>query len=100
MNPEREPRSLATHYGDEWIKIYAYDYTHPSRVFDLLSIRVTSGPIQLWFKKQGGGWYYWSSLGVGNWNLSAYTTGISEVLISGTGSLSIGFDDVQIRVPY
>jgi hypothetical protein len=100
INPVLEPRTLNTHYGNEWIKIYAYDYTHDSRVFDLLSIRVTNGPIQLWFKKQGGGWWHWSSLGTGTWNTSAYSTDITEVLISGTGSASIGFDDVRVNVPY
>jgi len=100
VNPVLEPRRLDTHYGNEWIKIYAYDYDSPQRVFDLLSIKVTNGPIQLWFKKNGGGWWYWSSLGTGTWNTSAYSTGITEVLISGTGTQSIGFDNVQVRVPY
>ena len=100
VNPVEEPRSLATHHGSQWIKIYAYDGGNPERVFDLLGIKVTDGPLQLWFKKKNGGWWRWSSLGVGTWNLSAYSTEITQVLISGTGSSSIGFDDVKVKVPY
>ncbi len=100
ISPVLEPRTLDTHDGKQWIKIYAYDYTNPQRVFSLLGLKVTHGPIQLWFRKQGGGWLHWSSLGVGTWNTSAYSTNITEVLISGTGTQSIGFDNVKVDVPY
>lgn len=100
INPVLEPRKLDTHYGNQWIKIYAYDYDSPQRTFDLLGIKVTNGPIQLWFKKKSGGWLKWSSLGTGTWNLSAYSTEITQVLIAGTGSSSIGFDNVKVKVPY
>ncbi len=100
FDPTEEPRTLDTHDGNEWIKIYAYDYDSPSRVFDLLGIQVTHGPIQLWFRKENGSWLHWSSLGVGTWDLSAYATDIKEILISGTGSTSIGFDNVKVKVPY
>jgi hypothetical protein len=100
FNPVLEPRTLATHYGNQWIKIYAYDYTNPSRVFDLLDIDVTRGPIQLWFKQASGGWFYWSSLATGRWDTSAYTQGITEVLIAGTGTQSIGIGALQVTVPY
>ena len=100
FNPIYEHRVLSTHYGDHWIKIYAYDYDSPSRVFDLLEIEVVNGPIKLYFKKAGGGWYHWSSLGEGRWNLSNYCTGINQVLISGTSSASVSFDDLKIKVPY
>ncbi|MEM1137744.1 MAG: hypothetical protein AAGI07_18035 [Bacteroidota bacterium] len=100
FDPTLEPRKLSTHYGDHWIKVYAYDYDSPSRVFDLLEIEVTKGPIQLWFKKSEGGWYNWSSLGVGRWNLSNYCIEITEVLISGIDHSSVGFDDLKIKVPY
>jgi hypothetical protein len=100
INPVLEPRKLDTHYGNQWIKIYAYDYDSPQRTFDLLGIKVTNGPIQLWFKKKNGGWFKWSSLGTGTWNTSAYSTEIMQVLISGTGSSSIGFDNVKVKVPY
>ena len=100
INPVKEPRVLDTHDGHQWIKIYAYDYNNPSRVFDLLGIKVTHGPIQLWFKKSNGDWLQWSSLGVGTWNLSAYSTSIKEVLISSTGNAgSIGFDNVKVLMP-
>jgi hypothetical protein len=100
INPVKEPRILNTHDGDHWIKIYAYDYSSPSRVFDLLGIKVTTGPIQLWFKKSNGDWHHWSSIGVGAWNLSAHSTSIKEALISSTGnSGSIGFDNVKVKVP-
>lgn len=101
INPVKEPRVLDTHDGNEWIKIYAYDYSSPSRIFDLLSIKVTNGPIQLWFKKSNGDWLHWSSIGVATWNLSAHCTSIKEVLISSTGnSSSIGFDNLKVMVPY
>ena len=100
VDPVKEPRSVDTHDGSQWIKIYAYDSTRPERVFDLLSIKVTNGPLQLWFKKKSGGWWHWSSLGEGTWNLSAYSTEITQVLIAGTGRSSIGFDNVKVKVPY
>ena len=100
INPVKEPRVLDTHDGYQWIKIYAYDYDSPSRIFDLLGIKVTKGPIQLWFKKSNGTWYHWSSIGVGTWNLSAYSTSIKEVLIGSTGNNgSIGFDNVKVTMP-
>ena len=100
IDPKKEPRVLNTHDGDQWIKIYAYDYSSPKRVFDLLGIKVSNGPIQLWFKKTTGGWYHWSSIGTGNWNLSAHCTSITEVLISSTGNNStIGFDNVKVMMP-
>ncbi|MDF9798716.1 hypothetical protein OKW21_003979 [Catalinimonas alkaloidigena] len=100
INPILEPRKLDTHHGSQWIKIYAYDYSSSQRTFDLLGIKVTNGPIQLWFKKKGGGWWKWSSLGTGTWNLSAYSTEITQVLIGGTSSSSFGFDNVKVKVPY
>lgn len=100
FNPIQQPRTVNTHHGSQWIKIYAYDYDSPKRTFDLLGIKVTNGPIQLWFKKEGGGWWRWSSLGEGTWNLSAYSTEITEILIGGTSSSSFGFDNVKVKVPY
>lgn len=100
FNPVKEPRKLNTHDGTQWIKIYAYDYDHSSRIFDLLGLRVTVGPLQLWFRKSNGTWYHWGSMGVGTWDISAYSTSITEVLIAGSGSTSIGFDNVKVLVPY
>ena len=100
VNPVKEPRNVDTHDGSQWIKIYAYDYNTPERVFDLLEIKVTNGPLQLWFKKKSGGWWHWSSLGIGTWNLSSYCTEITQVLIAGSGTSSIGFDDVKVKMPY
>ena len=100
VDPVKEPRNVDTHHGSQWIKIYAYDRDSPERVFDLLQIKVTNGPLQLWFKKKNGGWRYWSSLGQGTWNLSSYCTEITQVLISGSGSSSVGFDDVKVKMPY
>jgi hypothetical protein len=101
INPVKENRTLHTHDGNQWIKVYAYDYTNPQRVFDLLSINVLNGPIQLWYKKQNGTWYHWSSLGNGKINTSAHAVGITEVLISSTNNAtSIGFDNLEIRMPY
>lgn len=101
FNPIYEPRELHTHAGDHWIKIYAYDYNVDSRVFDLLQIKVLDKPIQLWFKKENGGWYYWSSLGKNTWNLSNYCKSITEVLISSAdGISSVSIDNVKVKVPY
>ncbi|MEM6843047.1 MAG: hypothetical protein AAF632_12535 [Bacteroidota bacterium] len=101
-NPTKEPRSLDTHAEDQWIKIYAYDYNSSQRVFDLLSIKITNGPVQLWFKKKNGGWLRWSSLGAGTWNLSSYCTDITQVLISASNGTygSVGFDNVKVKMPY
>ncbi|WKN29582.1 hypothetical protein PZB74_11465 [Porifericola rhodea] len=100
INPINEPRLVNSHHGTQWLKIYAYDYNSSQRTFDLLGIKVVNGPIQLWFKKKGGGWWRWSSLGVGTWNLSSYSTEITQVLISGTGSASFAFDNVKVKMPY
>ena len=100
VDPVKEPRNVDTHDGSQWIKIYAYDRDRPERVFDLLQIKVTNGPLQLWFKKKSGGWQYWPSLGQGTWNLSPYCTDITQVLISGSGNSTIGFDDVKVNMPY
>ncbi len=100
INPVKEARKVDTHDGSQWIKIYAYDYDSPKRTFDLLGIKVTKGPIQLWFKKKNGVWLRWSSLGIGTWNLSAYSTEITQVLISASGNYSIGFDNVKVNMPY
>jgi hypothetical protein len=101
FNPLKEPRSVDTHNGDEWIKIYAYDYNTKSRVFDLLQIQVTNDPIQLWFKKKSGEWLFWSSIPAGVWNFTQYCTSITEVLISSAGHKgSIGFDNVKVNVPF
>ena len=101
-NPVKEPRSLNTHDEDQWIKIYAYDYNSSQRVFDLLSIKFTDGPIQLWFKKDGVGWLRWSSLGTGTWNLSSYCTDITQVLISASNGTygTVGFDNVKVKMPH
>ncbi|MDO1449508.1 hypothetical protein Q0590_24745 [Rhodocytophaga aerolata] len=99
IDPLKQPRTLSTHYGNQWIKIYAYDYTNSSRVFDLQGIKVIHGPIRLRYRKQNGTWYEWASLGEGSWNLSSYSTGITEVLISSTNNSSISFDKVLIKMP-
>jgi hypothetical protein len=99
IDPLTQPRKLSTHDGGQWIKIYAYDYTNPSRVFDLLNIKVVNGPIRLRYKKQNGIWYEWASLGTGTWNLSSYSTGIKEVLISGTSLSSVSIDNIGVKVP-
>lgn len=100
INPLKEARTVDTHNGDEWIKIYAYDYNTKSRTFDLLQIQVTKEPIQLWFKKTNGDWSFWTSIPAGVWNLGQYCTSITEVLISSAGNKgSIGFDNVKVNVP-
>ncbi len=99
INPTQEPRTLDTHDGNQWIKIYAYDYDSPSRVFDLLGIKVTNGPIQIWYRKASGKWYYWRSVGEGTWNLSAKSTGVTQVLISSATGGTVGFDNVKVHVP-
>ena len=100
FDPVKEPRVLNTHAGDHWIKIHAYDYSTTSRVFDMLSIQVTHGPIQLWFKKSNGEWWHWGSIATGTRNFGTWCTSITEVLISSTGNQGpVGFDNVKVFVP-
>jgi|GEM_PF-2147693 len=101
FDPALFDRRLVSHDSNQWIKIYAYDQNNDARVFDLLKIKVISGPIQLWYKKSNGKWRKFKSIGENTWNLSAKCTSITEVLISGTEGLSGTFsiDNLKIRVP-
>ncbi|MDJ1484302.1 hypothetical protein QNI16_27645 [Cytophagaceae bacterium YF14B1] len=100
LNPEKENRTLYTHDGKQWIKVYANDHNTSKRVFDLLSINVLNGPIQLVYKKENGGWFHLASLSNGKKNISAHTTGITEVLISSAqGTSGIQIDNLEIRMP-
>lgn len=99
FDPLKQPRRLATHDGHQWIKIYAYDYNNSSRVFDLLGITVLNGPVQIWYRKADGKWYNWHNVGEAKWNLSAKSTGVTQVLISSASGGSVTFDDIKVRVP-
>jgi hypothetical protein len=100
-DPALEPRYLASHYGNQWIRIYVYKSGVPEMTFDFKSIRVkgTQG-IKLWFRKADGSWWYWSNLGPGTWNVAPYAAGIREILIraSNNSTSSYSFDDVVVGV--
>ena len=80
-----EPRTLGTHGKDHWIKIWMEDrVSHQPRVFDMPVIRVTgTEPIQFWFKKSNGTWWYWSNLAPNPWLVGGWVQDVVEVRIRG-----------------
>ncbi len=80
-----EPRTLGTHGKDHWIKIWMEDrVTHQPRVFDMPIIRVTgTEPIQFWFRKSNGSWWYWSNLAPNPWLVGGWVYDVTEVRIRG-----------------
>ena len=80
-----EPRTLGAHGKDHWIKIWMEDrVTHQPRVFDLPIIRVTgTEPIQFWFRKTDGSWWYWSDLAPNPWLVGGWVYDVTEVRIRG-----------------
>lgn len=91
-----EPRKLGTHGKDHWIKIWMEDrVTHLPRVFDMPIIRVEgTQPIQFWFRKVDGSWWYWSNLAPNPWLVGGWVREVTEVRIRGaqaaTGPYFIG----------
>lgn len=91
-----EPRKLGTHGKDHWIKIWMEDrVTHLPRVFDMPIIRVEgTQPIQFWFRKVDGSWWYWSNLAPNPWLVGGWVRDVTEVRIRGaqaaTGPYFIG----------
>jgi hypothetical protein len=100
-DPATEPRYLSTHHGDQWIRIYVYKSGVPEMTFDFKSLKVkgTQG-IKFYFRQVDGTWLHWNNITPGTWNLSAYTTGIREVLIrSSQGSPnSYSLDNITVAV--
>jgi hypothetical protein len=96
-----EPRFVAGHTADHMIKVWIEDrVSHDPRIFDIASIRVR-GPAaaEIWFQKDDGSWWFWSSLGPGKWNLSDYTFDIRALYVkaaAGSGT-SVSFDNVIVR---
>lgn len=99
INPLQEHRFVTTHSHDQWIKIYAYDYTNPSRVFDLKGIFVRSGAIKIIFHKASGQWYQFSNVEPGVYNFSSITSDITKVLITSVSGGPSSFDNVKVHVP-
>lgn len=96
-----EPRILNTHTRDHWINVWLADrVSGEPRVFDVVTIKIKgAAPVQFWFKKRDGRWWYWPRLGPGWWNLSSYVFDVVEVKIRGAdgGLGTIGIDDLVIR---
>jgi hypothetical protein len=90
----KEPRVLNAHDGTLWTKFWLADrVSHSPRVFDVATIRVgdpqNTQPIQFWFQTIDGNWWYWSSIGPGWWDLSAFAHDVMQVWIRGAeGALS------------
>lgn len=84
-----ERRVMNSHVLDHWIKIWLEDrVSHAPRVFDLPWIWVAGDqPIQFWFKKTDGSWWYWSELNHSTiWNVSKWVHDVVEVRIRGASS--------------
>lgn len=98
IRPAQEPRTLSTHYGDQWIKIFAYDKYNYKRVFDLAGVTILNGPVQVWFRHQNGTWKAWKNLSAGKFTTNQ-ANGITEVLIGSAAGKTFGIDNIQLRVP-
>jgi hypothetical protein len=88
---DHEPRYLAPHTADKWIRIWMEDgSSHQPRAFDLRRIHVGSGAsIQLWYQTQNGDWWFWSGLKGGkNWKLEQWSKDVMEVRIRGSSGAS------------
>jgi hypothetical protein len=98
VQPLQEPRTLSSHWGDQWIKIYAYDYDSNHIPFEFWGIKVIDGPIQVWMQKLDGSWSKWSSLGEATWSFD-YARDVKQILISGVDSNSFTFDNIKVKMP-
>jgi len=98
VQPFLEPRTLSSHYGDQWIKIYAYDYSSNHIPFEFWGIKVIEGPIQVWMQKLDGSWSKWSSLGEATWSFD-YARDVKQILISGVGADSFTIDNIKVKMP-
>jgi hypothetical protein len=100
-DPATEARYLASHYGNQWIRVYVYKSGVSEMTFDFKSIRVKgTQSIKLWFRKADGSWWHWNSLGAGTWNVAPYAAGIREILFSASGNStgSYSVDDIVVGV--
>lgn len=102
-NPTLEPRNLYSHTGTQWVRLYVYKSGNPAMKFDLKQLTVLgSNPIQLWVKKVAdNGWYYWSTLTPGVWNMP-YADNIKDIAIRASEgyTTTYGLDNLLIHVPY
>ncbi len=98
VQPLLEPRTLSSHYGDQWIKIYAYNYNSNEIPFEFWGIKVINGPVQVWMQKLDGSWSKWSSLGEATWSFD-YARHVKQILISGVGSDSFTIDNIKVKKP-
>lgn len=82
----KTPRILASHDLNQWIRIRISDgENHAPTYFDMESIRLLPDtPIQLWFRKRDGTWWFWEELKTGRtWNLGEWVRDVSEVRVRG-----------------
>jgi hypothetical protein len=98
VQPLSEPRTLSSHWGNQWIKIYAYDYNSDHIPFEFWGIKVISGPIEVWMQKLDGSWSKWSSLGEATWSFD-YARNVKQILISGVGPDSFTIDNIKVKMP-
>jgi len=98
VQPLAEPRTLSSHWGNQWIKIYAYDYNSDHIPFEFWGIKVISGPIEVWMQKLDGSWSKWASLGEATWSFD-YARNVKQILISGVGPDSFTIDNIKVKMP-
>ena len=98
VQPLAEPRTLSSHWGNQWIKIYAYDYNSDHIPFEFWGIKVIEGPVEVWLQKLDGSWSKWSSLGEATWSFD-YARDVKQILISGVGSDSFTIDNIKVKMP-
>jgi hypothetical protein len=87
VNWENMPRTLGAHAHDQWIKVWVGNAeTQTPMYFDIEFIWLLPGePVELWFLKRDGTWWYWPELGAaGTWDIRDWGRDVSEVRIRGT----------------
>lgn len=85
----RIPRIMAPHDQSRWVKIWVGNAeTQRPTYFDMESIWVLpNNPIELWFRKRDGTWWFWPALEAGGvWNIGDWARDVSEVRIRGAES--------------
>lgn len=91
-----ERRILYSHMSNHWIKIWVRNTTSRTPTyFDMESVWVLPGkPIQLWFRKRDGTWWFWPELRTGTiWNTRDWIRDVSEVRINSAVPLG---DDIYV----
>lgn len=89
VNWANMPRTMFAHKHDQWIKVWVGNAeTQTPTYFDMEFIWLLPGePVELWFLKRDGAWWFWSELrAAGVWDIREWGRDVAEVRIRGTAA--------------